>query len=79
MDQRHKATDRYGIPLAPGIRVRILDDDVQFEGTIVRVIGDYDRVTVLVEQRSGKAERMYPCADLEVLTGVRQAQTSSAA
>ncbi len=41
------------------------------EARIVRVIGDYDVVTVMIEYRTGKVERMYACAEIEVLAPAR--------
>jgi hypothetical protein len=37
----------------------------------VRVIGDYNVVTVMIEDRTGKVERMYACAEIEVLAPAR--------
>ena len=63
---REQATDRSGRPLAPGTRVRVVGEDGQPEGTVVRVLADYDVVTVLIE-KGAKTERMYPTADVEAL------------
>lgn len=63
---REQAADRRGRPLAPGTRVRVVGEDGQPEGAIVRVMADYDVVTVLIE-KGAKAERMYPVADVEAL------------
>lgn len=63
---REQAADRMGRLLAPGTRVRVVGEDGQPEGTIVRVMADYDVVTVLIE-KGAKAERMYPVADVEAL------------
>ncbi len=71
MKTRDQATDRYGLPLAPGLMVRVLDAAGHLEGKIVRVLGDYDVVTVLIEDRTGRAEGMYPCAGIEVLMPAR--------
>lgn len=71
MKTRDQATDRYGLPLVPGLVVRVLDAARQLEATIVRVLGDYGVVTVLVEDRNGRAERMYPADGVEVLVPAR--------
>lgn len=63
---REQATDRHGRPVAPGTRVRIVGEDGQPEGTVVRVLADYNVVTVLVE-KGAKSERMYPSADVEAV------------
>jgi len=73
MRTREQATDRHGLPLAPGLLVRCLDGAGQREARIVRVIGDYDLVTVVFEDRAGRAERMIPCAQLELLSPAREA------
>lgn len=67
MAEREQARDRTGRPLAPGMKVRVIGEDGQPEGTIIRVLGDYDQATVLIEQKNQKAERLYPGRDLEVL------------
>jgi hypothetical protein len=78
---REQAIDRNGLPLAPGVLVRLMGEATQLEGRIVRVIGDYDTVTVVIEERNGKVERMYPCTEIEVLAPTRvspQPRTSAA-
>ncbi len=67
MKAREQAADKNGRPLAPGTRVRVLVEDGQPEGTIVRLIGDYDVITVLVEQK-GKVERMYQGSEVEAVS-----------
>lgn len=67
MTEREQARDRTGRPLASGMKVRVIGEDGQPEGTVVRVLGDYDQATVLIEQKNQKAERLYPGRDLEVL------------
>ena len=57
MNTRDQATDRHGLPLAPGL--------------VVRVLGDYGVVTVLVEDRNGRTERMYPTDGVELLVPAR--------
>jgi len=51
--------------------VRLLGGVAQPEARIVRIIGDYDAVTVVIEDRTGKVERMYPCTEIEVLALAR--------
>lgn len=63
---REQAVDRSGRPLAPGTRVRVVGEDGQPEGTVVRVLADYNVVTVLIEKGT-KVERMYAAADVEAL------------
>lgn len=75
MKIRDQATDRHGLPLAPGLVVRVLDTARQLEATIVRVLGDYGVVTVLVEDRSGRAERMYPVDGIEVMVPAAPARS----
>jgi hypothetical protein len=70
MKQRERATDRNGRPIAPGMKVRVLGEDGQPEGTVVRLLGDYDTVTVLIDQK-GKTERLYESAEVEVVDGAR--------
>lgn len=67
MKTREQGTDRHGRPLSPGMKVRVVGEDGQPEGTIVRLVGDYDVVTVLIDQK-GKAERMYQSSEVEALS-----------
>ncbi len=71
MKTREQAIDRNGLPLAPGLLVRLPDGAVQPEARVVRIIGDYDVVTVVIEDRTGKVERMYACTEIEVLATTR--------
>lgn len=71
MQTRDQATDRRGLPLAPGLSVRWLDGAGQPEARIVRVVGDYDLVTVVMDDGAGRAERMVPCAEIELLVPAR--------
>jgi hypothetical protein len=71
MKTREQAVDCQGLPLAPGLLVRLLGEAAQPEARIVRVIGDYNVVTVMIEDRTGKVERMYACAEIEVLAPAR--------
>jgi len=71
MKTREQAVDCQGLPLAPGLLVRLLGEATQPEARIVRVIGDYGVVTVVIEDRIGKAERMYACSKIEVLAPAR--------
>ncbi|MGH2348212.1 MAG: hypothetical protein ACRDFT_01955 [bacterium] len=68
IDTRQQATDRNGRPIKPGDRVKVVGEQGQPEGTIVRVVPDYQVATVLLEQK-GRVERMYPTADLDAVTG----------
>lgn len=63
---RERTPDRRGRPLAAGARVRVLGEQGQPQGTVVRVLGDYRAVTVLLDKPS-KAERMYPAIEVEAL------------
>ncbi|MGH9194388.1 MAG: hypothetical protein ACRD1T_01445 [Acidimicrobiia bacterium] len=67
MKPREKATDCNGIPLASGLRVRLLGEVGHPEARIVRVVGDHDVVTVILENRTGRMERMYPCNEIGVI------------
>jgi len=42
MKTREQAVDCQGLPLAPGLLVRLLGEAAQPEARIVRVIGDYE-------------------------------------
>lgn len=66
MRVREQATDRSGRPLAVGTRVRVVGEEGRPEGTVVRVLADYDVVTVLIE-KGAKTERMYSTAAVEAL------------
>jgi len=66
MAARERVTDRAGRTLQAGARVRVVGEQGQPEGTVVRVLGDYGVVSVLVEKPT-KAERMYPVTDVETL------------
>lgn len=63
---RERVTDRSGRPLKAGTRVRVVGEQGQPEGTVVRVLGDYGMVSVLLE-KPAKAERMFPIAEVEAL------------
>jgi hypothetical protein len=67
IDTREQATDRNGRPIKPGDRVKVLGEQGQPDGTIVRVVPEYQVATVLLEQK-GKVERMYPTADIEAVS-----------
>ncbi len=71
MKTRDQATDHHGLPLAPGLSVRWLDGAGQPEARIVRVVGDYDLVTVVMEDGAGRVERMVPCVEIELLIPTR--------
>ncbi len=66
MITRERAIDRHGRSLARGTRVRVLTEQGQPDGTVVRVLGDYGTVCVLLE-KPAKAERMYPNSEVEAL------------
>ncbi len=66
VDLREQATDRNGRPIKAGDRVKVLGEQGQPEGTIVRVVPEYQVATVLLEQKA-KVERMYPTSDLEAI------------
>jgi len=67
IDTRDQATDRNGHPIKPGDRVKIVGEQGQPEGAVVRVVPEYQVATVLLEQK-GKVERMYPTADIEAVS-----------
>jgi hypothetical protein len=67
IDTREQAADRHGRPIKPGERVKVVGEQGQPEGTIVRIVPEYQVATVLLEQK-GKVERMYPAADLEAVS-----------
>lgn len=63
---RERAIDRDGRLLTAGARVRVIAEQGQPEGTVVRVLGDYGVVSVLVEKPT-KAERLYPINQVEAV------------
>ncbi len=67
MNDREKTSDRHGRPLVPGSRVRLLAENGQPEATVLRVLDDYGVVTVLIEQKTSKVERMHRTVDVEAL------------
>ena len=64
---REHTKDRLGHPVMPGTRVRLSAEDGQPEGTVLRVLDDYGLVTVVLEQKTGKVERTYRTAEIEVV------------
>jgi hypothetical protein len=66
MSVRVRTPDRSGKPLELGTKVRVVGEQGRLEGTVVRVLGDYGVVTVLVEKPT-KAERMFRVADVEAV------------
>lgn len=58
--------DRQGRPLVSGLRVRVLRDPPQ-EGEVRRVLPRYGVLTVLVEAKAGKTERMVRGAEVELI------------
>ncbi len=67
MGAREHTKDRLGHPVLPGTRVRLLVEDGQPEGTVLRVLDDYGLVTVVIEQKTSKVERVYRTAEIETL------------
>lgn len=65
---RAQATDRNGRPINAGDKVKVLGEQGQPDGTIVRVVPEYGVATVVLEQKA-KVERMYPTKDLEAPVG----------
>ena len=63
---RERTLDRRGRALTPGARVRVVGEEGQPEGTVVRVLGDYGAVTVLLEKPS-KVERLYAASEVEAV------------
>ena len=64
---RERTVDRNGKPLVPGMKVKVVGESGQPEGTIVRVLDDYQVLTVVVPEGRGQAERMYRVADVEAV------------
>lgn len=60
-DQRMPDRERI---LMPGAKVRVVGEDGQPEGTVVRVLYDYGVLTVLFEKPT-KVERMYRLSEVE--------------
>ncbi len=58
--------DRRGQPLAPGHRVRVRRDP-PLEGTVGRVVPRYNVLTVIVDGKPGKTERMVRAEEAELL------------
>ncbi|MDR7556333.1 MAG: hypothetical protein QN157_12105 [Armatimonadota bacterium] len=56
-------TDRHGRPITPGARVRVAG----LEGIVNRLEPQYGVFTIVIEERTGKKERMVRAADAEVL------------
>ena len=55
--------DRQGKPITPGARVR--SDGV--EGVVERIEPGYGVLTIVIEERTGKRERMVRASTVEVL------------
>ncbi len=62
---REHIKDRAGRLIGPGTRVRLLAEEGQPEGTVVRVLDDYGAVTAILEQKNTKTERMYRLSEIE--------------
>lgn len=58
--------DRMNRPLAVGQRVRVLTNPAE-EGMIRRIVPHYNVLTVIIEAKTGKSERMVRARDVEVL------------
>ncbi len=58
--------DRWGRPLAPGHRVRVLRDP-PLEGEVRRVVPRYSVLTVIVDAKAGKTERMARAEEVELV------------
>ncbi len=65
MSVREHTKDRQGRLIAAGNRVRVLGEEGHPEGTVVRVLDDYGLVTVALEQKTSKVERMYRTTEVE--------------
>lgn len=64
---RQQTKDRSERPLTPGTKVRIVSGDGKVEGTVVRVLDDYDVLTVLVPEGRAQAERMFRIHEVEAV------------
>jgi len=62
---RERLLDRNGRPLVSGAKVKVIGEDGQPVGTVVRVLDDYAVVTVVIPEGRGQIERMYRVADVE--------------
>jgi len=67
MSDREHTKDRQGRAIMPGTRVRILAEEGQPEGSVVRVLDDYGLVAVAFAQKTSKVERMYRTTEIEAL------------
>lgn len=67
MGAREHTKDRLGHLVMLGSRVRLLAEDGQPEGTVLRVLDDYGLVTVVIEQKTSKVERVYRTAEIEAV------------
>lgn len=63
---RQQTMDRQGRPIIPGLKVKVLGESGTPEGTVVRVLDDYDVLTVVIPEGRGQVERMYRTGDVEV-------------
>jgi len=61
---RERLLDRNGRPLVPGAKVKVIGESGEPEGTVVRVLGDYAVLTVVIPEGRGQVERMYRVADV---------------
>jgi hypothetical protein len=60
--------DRMNQRLAVGQRVRLLTDPPE-EGIVRRIVPRYDVLTVIVDAKAGKSERMVRAQDVEASAG----------
>jgi hypothetical protein len=64
--QTMEVRDRRGQAIHEGQRVRIVEEPVQ-EGEVRRLVSRYAVLTVIVDAKAGKAERMVRAGDVEVV------------
>lgn len=60
--------DRMNQPLAVGQRVRVMTNPAE-EGMIRRIVPRYNVLTVIIEAKAGKSERMVRAQDVEASAG----------
>lgn len=64
---REHIKDQHERLIGPGTRVRVLVEEGHPEGTVIRVLDDYEVVTVMLEQKNAKTERMYRVSEIEAV------------
>ncbi len=67
--------DHHGVPLAPGLRVRVLAEPGEPEASVVRVVERYRVVTVALDGRAGREERMYRADQVAVVVPAAPARS----